>query len=117
MHDVGAPCNAPGMSNILLEECVRAAHELGSLMKPPATVEVEVHRAVPPPKRQEEGPSVIAMARLASVPASHQRLVQAESGGASEREALTFLKASLELKLRFLRSGSSGTRVPPSRTP
>lgn len=105
------------MSKTLLEECARAAHELGALMKPPAQVKVEVQRAVPPPKRPEDGPSVIATARLVSVPASHQRLVQAESGGASEREALTFLKASLELKLRFLHSGSSGTRARPPGTP
>ncbi|MET0341569.1 MAG: hypothetical protein ABW252_11260 [Polyangiales bacterium] len=105
------------MTDSLLEECVRAAEELGALMKPPAKVEVKLQRAVPPPKRQEDGPSVIAMARVASVPAPHQRLVQAESAGASEREALMFLKASLELKLRFLHSGSSGTRVRPPGLP
>lgn len=106
-----------GMSNSLLDECVQAAHELGALMNPPATMEVKIQRAVPPPKRPEDGPSVIATALVASVPASHQRLVQAESAGASEREALTFLKASLELKVRFLRSGSSGTRTRPPGTP
>jgi hypothetical protein len=105
------------MTKSLLEECLRAAHELGALMNPPAMLEVNVQRVVPPPKRQEDGPSVVAIARVASKPAAHQRVVQAESAGASEREALTFLKAALELKLRFVRSGSSGTRVPPAGTP
>jgi hypothetical protein len=101
------------MIKSLLEECQRVADELGALMTPPATLTVRVERVVPAPKRAEDGPSVVAFVCITSTPAKHQRPVQADSAGDSEREALTFLKAALELKTRFFRSGSSGTRQRP----
>lgn len=105
------------MSKILLAECQRLADEFGALMAPPATLKVSVERASRTPAKGE-GPAVVAIAHVTSVPASHQRVVQADAAGASESEALAFLKAALALKMRFVLSGSSGTRrrVPPGTT-
>jgi hypothetical protein len=97
------------MSKSLLQECQRVADEMGALLSPPATVQVRVEPVVPRPGKGE-GPVVIAMACITSPPAAHQRPVQADTAGESEREALTFLKAALELKVRFVQSASSGTR-------
>jgi hypothetical protein len=97
------------MSKSLLRECQRVADELGALMTPPATLQVRVEAVVPRPNKGE-GPSVIAKACITSIPAIHQRPVQANSEGDSESEALAFLKAAIELKVRFVQSGSSGTR-------
>ena len=85
------------------------ADEMGALLSPPATLQVCVEPVIPRPNKGE-GPGVIAKACITSTPAAHQRPVQADTVGDSESEALTYLKAALELKVRFVQSGSSGTR-------
>ena len=97
------------MSKSLLVECQRVADELGALLSPPATLKVCVEAVMPRPNKGE-GPSVIAKARITAPVGVHSRTVQAETEGDSEREALTFMKAALALKVRFVHSGSSGTR-------
>ena len=100
------------MSKSLLLECQRAADELGALLSPPATLKICLEPVLLR-SNKAEGPSIVARACVTAPVGAHARTVQAETEGLDEREALTFLKAALALKLRFVQSASSGTRRGP----
>lgn len=97
----------------LLRGCQALADELGELLNPSARLVVSVQAEPSTRRAKQEPPRFLASARISSAPASHQRPVQADSEGTSAVEALAYLKAALELKTRFMRSGRSGTRKLP----
>jgi hypothetical protein len=100
----------------LLCDCQSVAAELGQLLVPPATIQVSVEQERPKLLRSKSEPLLFhATARVTSARQSHQRAIQGESVGATAAEALSYLRAALELKARVMRSGRSGTRSPSPR--